>query len=322
MRIAVSGANGFIGSWICRILGTTNEVFGLVRPYANIKRLEGIPGLKVHKVTDSDFNSFILNQRIEMAILCDWWGVENQHRNDERQFENLIRYQNRISSLREIGNVLVLGSQAELGPQQEPITEECNASPLTKYGHAKSEVLDYLGSNLGPDIRFVWGRVFSSYGPLDSNTWFIPSTILKLLKGEKAQLTKGVQEWSFLHAYDLGCAIEAIVLNPNISGVVNIGNPNTVRIRDVAKMIEGMVGKKGLLDFGVLPYRDDQVMKMIPITKKLNDAGWSPNIRIEDGISHLIDWMLGKKQSNLITSEGSHLSLDLPSFQSMNCPAI
>lgn len=317
MRIAVSGANGFVGSWICRILAVTNEVYALVRQESDISRLGGIHGLNIRKLNESDFNSFVLEKRLDAVILCDWWGVENYYKDDARQFENVNRYRNRISSLREIRNVVVLGSQAELGPQKIQITEECSGTPLTAYGRAKSEVREFLQTNLTAEVRFIWGRVFSSYGPLDSNSWFIPSTIMKILNMQKVQLTKGIQEWSFLHAYDLGCAIETLVQNNSVSGIVNIGNPNTIRIIDVAKFIESNIGRRGLLEFGAIPYSTNQVMKLAPVTKKLNEAGWTPMINIEDGLSHLIDWMSGKHHTNLVTRERRHLSFDLPSYLSM-----
>lgn len=317
MRIAVSGANGFVGSWICRILGVSNEVFALVRQKSDLTRLRGIHGLNIHRLNESDFNTFVSESRLDAVILCDWWGVENYYKDDTRQFENVARYQNRISSLREIRNVVVLGSQAELGPQKVQITEECTGTPLTAYGRAKSEVREFLKTNLDAEVRFIWGRVFSSYGPLDSSSWFIPSTILKILNSQKVELTKGIQEWSFLHAYDLGCAIETLVKNNSVSGIVNIGNPYTVRILDVAKFIESKIGRRGLLEFGAIPYSANQVMRLAPVTKKLEETGWSPMIRIEDGLSHLINWMSGEHHTNLVTRERRQLNFDLPSYLSM-----
>ena len=42
MRVVVSGANGFLGSWVSRILSESQQVFGFVRPNADTKRMGGI----------------------------------------------------------------------------------------------------------------------------------------------------------------------------------------------------------------------------------------------------------------------------------------
>ena len=114
----------------------------------------------------------------------------------------------------------------------------------------------------------------------------------------------------------LGRAFDQMVEVKAISGIVNVGNPDTVVISEVAQFIGEYLKLDSFLDFGVIPYRDDQVMKLDPITKKLCDAGWSPEVNLEDGISHLIDWMSGINQSRLRLKDGKSISLRLPSYLS------
>ena len=84
----------------------------------------------------------------------------------------------------------------------------------------------------------------------------------------------------------------------------------------MAQFIGEYLKLESFLDFGVITYRDDQVMKLDPITKKLCDAGWSPEVNLEDGISHLIDWMSGINKSQLRLKDGKSISLRLPSYLS------
>ena len=316
MRVVVTGANGFLGSWVSRILSKSQQVFGFVRPNADTKRMGGIDLTQIKEVEEPKFNKAISVISPDVVILCDWWGVDNSLRNDQRQFENVERIRNRLPSLKDVGTVIGVGSQAELGPRSNAITETEGDAPTTLYGHAKVEARKLLEANLSVDVRLIWSRIFSTYGPLDSDHWMIPSTIFKLLNGQRVPLTKGEQEWSFLHSYDLGRAFDQMVEVKAISGVVNVGNPDTVVISEVAQFIGEYLKLDSFLDFGVIPYRDDQVMKLDPITKKLCDAGWSPEVNLEDGISHLIDWMSGINQSRLRLKDGKSISLRLPSYLS------
>ena len=316
MRVVVSGANGFLGSWICRVLSETHQVFGFVYPKSDASRLDGIDQINIKKIEESNFNRAISAISPDVVILCDWWGVGNSFRNDHRQFENVERIRKRITSLKYVETVIGLGSQAELGPKPNEIDEIEDDSPTTLYGRAKVETRQLLEANLSPDVRFIWARIFSTYGPLDSDYWMIPSTIFKLLNKQRVPLTKGEQEWSFLHSYDVGRAFDKMVAISVISGIVNVGNSNTVTLSYVANFIGKYLKLESLLDFGVIPYRDDQVMKLSPITKKLCDVGWSPEVKLEDGIAHLIDWMNDINLRQLRLKNGKSLSLRLPSYLS------
>lgn len=316
MRVVVTGANGFLGSWVSRILSENQQVIGFVRPNANMKRMGGVGLNQIEEVEESKFNKAISVVSPDVVILCDWWGVDNSLRNDQKQFENVERIRNRIPSLKDVETVIGLGSQAEIGPKSNAITETEGDAPTTLYGHAKVEARKLLEANLSVGTRLIWSRIFSTYGPLDSDHWMIPSTISKLLNGQRVPLTKGEQEWSFLHSYDLGRAFHQMVEVKAISGIVNVGNPDTIPISEVAQFIGKYLKLESFLDFGVVPYRNDQVMKLDPITKKLCDAGWSPEVNLEDGISHLIDWMSGTNPSQLRLKNGKGISFRLPSYLS------
>ena len=164
----------------------------------------------------------------------------------------------------------------------------------------------------GSETRFVWARIFSTYGALDSNDWLIPSTIETLLQERRMPLTQGEQEWSYLHAFDLASAFRTLAENESISGVVNVGNPETVRIHDVATLIGEALDRSDLLGFGDVPYRVDQVMKLAPACEKLTAAGWAPEIELTSGIKHLINWMSYSGDISLQRKSGSALELYLP----------
>ena len=313
MKIVVSGASGFLCSWISRVLARSHEVIALVRPESNLYRLEGITPLVISQIQSENWGQFLGRSNAEVWISVDWQGVSNKDRNSDSQFENVKRLEELCAQVSNIPTVIGTGSQAELGPINDIIFETQGDAPTTLYGEAKVSARNTMQSHFaGSETRFVWARIFSTYGALDSNDWLIPSTIEKLLQGKRMPLTQGEQEWSYLHAFDLASAFKTLAENESISGVVNVGNPETVRIHDVAAFIGEALDRSDLLGFGDVPYRVDQVMKLAPACEKLTAAGWAPEIELTSGIKHLINWMSYSGDISLQRKSGSALELYLP----------
>jgi len=315
MKVVVTGASGFLGSWICRILSKNYQVFAIMREDSDDFRVKNIESLAVLKICPTDWQRTISELEPDVIVACHWSGVGNQERNSPGQLSNvnlmveLAEYATRFNLSTFIG----LGSQAELGPVPGPILENAGDNPTTTYGEAKVLVRSELERIfLGSSTRFSWVRVFSTYGPLDSDSWLIPNTISKLLKDEKVELTEGTQKWSFLHVIDAAFAIEKIIEEDSIAGVVHLGNPITQEIRDAVISIASQLDKISLLEFGAIPFRDDQVVSMMPICTKLASVGWSPQVNFDEGVSELISWMRGSDTFSWTDNQLNRKSISIP----------
>lgn len=316
MRIVVTGSSGFLGSWICRILAQSNDVTALVRPSSDTYRLSAIAGLSIERIESADWAFFIAGHKPDVLILTDWWGVGNHDRNDARQAENIERMAGVAQAAKDagVGLVIGVGSQAELGPVSDTITEALPDAPTTEYGKAKVAARIKADEILaGSQTRFVWMRIFSTYGPADTDSWLIPQLIDTLTNGEAMNLTKGEQEWSYLHAFDLARAFEAVINDKSVSGIVNVGNPKTVILRDAVNEIAMQLGVTGLLNFGALEYRPDQVMKLQPACESLTAIGWQPIVSFEEGIRQTIQWRHREKETALHCTNGQEVIFNLPS---------
>ena len=315
MKIVVTGSSGFLGSWICRVLAQSHEVVALVRPTSDLFRLSGINNLAVMPINPEDWNKYILQSKTNALVLADWWGVGNIERNDPRQFENIERMTSLASAAEHSGieTVIGVGSQAELGPISNVITEDLPDNPTTKYGIAKAEArLKLTDIFQKSDTRFVWMRIFSAYGPLDTGNWLIPQTVDSLLRGEVMKLTKGEQEWSYLHAFDLAKAFQIVLENSSIEGVVNVGNPQTINLKEaIVEIAQNLEGQQ-LLEFGAVDYRPDQVMKLKPLCENLSQAGWSPQVTFKDGIAQTISWLKRESSNQLKMISGEVADFNLP----------
>jgi UDP-glucose 4-epimerase len=316
MKVLVTGASGFLGSWICRLLSEEYEVTGLVREASSLAKISDLKNLKIVRLETSHWSDIVSDLRPEVLILNHWSGVNNQRRNDPLQFENVNGIQLMAEAALSSGvkTIVGVGSQAELGPLVSTISDIELDNPTTVYGQAKVETRLAIEDLMkGTELRFIWMRIFSTYGPLDEGTWLIPNIVDSLVNNREIGLTKGEQQWSYLHAYDLACAFRTVIEKPGLKGIVNVGNPQTISVHKVASIIGEILGKKELLRFGALDYRSDQVMRLEPLCESLTSAGWLPQISFEEGIRQTIDWLQNKPTNSLKTLDGKTLDFKLPS---------
>jgi nucleoside-diphosphate-sugar epimerase len=121
-----------------------------------------------------------------------------------------------------------------------------------------------------------------------------------------------MQEWSFLHAYDFANAVKLIVECDSTQNIYNLGNPNTNTVREVLSFIGNMMDRKDLIQFGTIPYRSDQVMRLKPVCESLIKLGWKPKITLEVGLKQTIDWYSDKKEAPVMLTNNESIFFDLP----------
>ena len=308
MIIGVTGASGFLGSWLCNILSNEHQIVSYVRPTSNTNRLSPSSSIKI-KATLPDSPEAFKDEGIEILLMLDWDGVGNQYRNTPHQFQNLSRQEKIITNAAHFGikKVIGFGSQAELGQLKVPATENLPDNPTTEYGEAKvlSRVQHIqICENLNLD--WTWCRIFSTYGPKDSKDWLISGALAKLERNEEVPLTNCEQVWSYLHVVDFARAIQAL-LPHKLNVIAHIGNPDTVRLLEVIELIGELTGKRNLLNVGSIPYRPDQVMYMKPICGVLDDLDWTPRVNLKEGIKHMLETDKTKAPSILSLTDGSSL---------------
>ncbi len=298
MKVFVTGGAGFVGSQVVRrFLSGGSEIAVLVHDRYSTARLDDIRSrIRLINGDLRDLSSFLgelADFQPDTIVHLAWWGVLNKHRNDLAQLQNIKISTDLIVEAGKLGvrNWIGLGSHAEYGPHPVAISEVTPSNPTTLYGAAKLAAFhlsDCLCRQFG--IRFVWMRLFSSYGPGDHESWLIPYLTLSLLRGERPALTAGEQLWDYIHVVDAADAIYSAACG-NLKGVFNVGSGQTRTIREIVEMIRDLV-KPGLpLGFGKTPYRPDQVMHLEADIARLSGAtGWKPRIQLSEGLAETVKW--------------------------------
>ena len=305
MRIFVTGASGFLGSYqVADLVEQGHDVAVLLRPGSPRWRLDDVIGL-VTVIHGSLEDIPVLRDPLkkfhpEAVIHNAWRGVGNAERNSPSQARNIADAAELAALAADVGCKVFVGagSQAEYGPYDRAISPDDASHPTTLYGRAKLAAAGFvakIASDRG--MRFAWLRIFSTYGPRDADYWLIPSFILTLRKGGKMSLTGCEQKWGFLHARDAASAFRIVTTSALGEGYFNLGDPTAPMLRETLIKLRDMVDTGGNIGFGDIPYRPDQVMILQADVRRLAALGWEPRVSLDDGLKETVEWYVDRKRS-------------------------
>lgn len=305
MKVLLTGAAGFVGSFVLNellILG--HRVAIVLKPGTDSWRIQSL--LNQCHIIEQDLQTFQYSLEAidafapEALIHMAWYGVTNDKRNESAQLKINIRILEQLFEVVRASGIktfIGLGSQAEYGPANYKINERQLTQPTTLYGVAKLAAYHWLKVMCQQhDIRFIWHRLFSAYGPKDHPSWFIPYLIKELMRGQIPALTKGTQLWDFVFVQDAARAIVKTLITKHASGVFNLGSGHPVRIRTVAETLAKNINTELVLEFGKVPFRGDQVTHLeADISRLQEEVSWKPSVLLQDGLIQTIEWFRANK---------------------------
>jgi len=195
---------------------------------------------------------------------------------------------------------VIAGSGAEYAWPSAPCTEDLTPlTPESAYGRAKHALhveADARCSSVG--VALVWARLFFLYGPFESPRRFVPSIISGLLEHRPVTCGHGLQLRDYLHAQEAGEALCAL-LACDAQGAFNIGSGAAIRLRDLAGMLQALIGHHGDIHFAEppldLPPNDEVTANITRITRV---TGWAPRLSLEAGLRSTIAWWRSRSTSN------------------------
>ena len=292
--VCVSGVTGFLGQAIVIKLNELGySILALSRgPVVN--RLTNVTS-SIHYVsgTIDEWERAIKQFCPSVIISCDWEGVSKDQREDPNQDLNCERVA-RLGQLAvelDAKIFLTFGSQAEVAPSENLISESCHENSQNFYGSAKIRLhksLNHIASN--SITKIIWGRIFTIYGPGDTRNSIVTEGIRKIISGEDFIIQHPNRKWSFLYIDDFTNAILKILENEVLSGVVNIGNPVAT---DLGLISEIIFKSLSLEHEQYIPAQNadlESALTWIPRTETLSSLGWQPETTIHEGISKTIEW--------------------------------
>jgi UDP-glucuronate decarboxylase len=303
-RILVTGGAGFLGSHLCeRLVQQGHDVICLDNFFTsqktNVTHLLGRPNFDLirHDVT----HPIWLEVDEVYNLACPAAPGHYQFNPIKTMKTSVMGAINLLGLAKRCRAKILQASTSEVygDPEVHPQVESYRGAvnpigPRACYDEGKRAAealfMDYHRSNR-VNIRIV--RIFNTYGPrmhpFDGRV--VSNFIRQALAGEDITIFgDGQQSRSFCYVDDLVEGIIRMMNGPDsFIGPVNLGNPDEFTIRELAELVIELTGSKSKLVEEPLP-QDDPVRRRPDITLAKQKLGWSPTIKLRDGLTKTIAW--------------------------------
>jgi len=314
-RIYVAGHRGMVGSALCRQLSAKPDVELVLRTREQLN------------LTDqSEVQAFFNQERIDEVYLAaaKVGGIyANDHYPAEFIYENLMIECNVIHAayLNKVQDLLLLGSSC-IYPRlaKQPMQE---AALLTGELEATNEpyaVAKIAGIKLCESYNRQYGTNYRSvmptnlYGPDDNfhadNGHVVPA-LIRRLHNAKLAMEPSVVIWGsgqpmreFLYVDDMASACVHVmnlsadrynnVASSRLSHI-NVGTGLDCSIRELAEIIQHVVGYQGELVFDVS--KPDGAPRKLLNVERLSELGWRATVDLRQGLAITYQWFLDNQAS-------------------------
>lgn len=303
-RILITGGAGFVGSHLSeRLLDQGHDVICLDNFFTgtkdNIKHLLNNPHFELmrHDVT---FPLYIEVDEI-YNLACPASPIHYQHDPVQTTKTSVHGAINMLGLAKRTRAKILQASTSEVygDPDIHPQPEEYwgRVNPIgirSCYDEGKrcAETL-FFDYHRQHNLHIKVARLFNTYGPrMHPNDGRVVSNfIMQALRGDPISIYgDGSQSRSFCYIDDLVTGLIKLMESPDeVTGPINLGNPNEFTIRELAEKVIAMTGSNSELTLHPLP-SDDPRQRQPNISKARELLDWQPSIQLSEGLQHTIKY--------------------------------
>lgn len=301
-RILITGISGFLGSQIAQKLCDNGfELIALKRETSDLTRCNEFSA-KVNWINISEnWEQKVIELNPQIIIHSAWEGVGAQERDNWQVQTNNLQFTLKLLSIAKESNVekfISFGSQAEYGYFSGVIDENYILEPKSAYGLSKhlccQTVKVFCEQN---NIDWYWLRLFSFFGEKEASNWFIPTLIKNISDNKPMDMTPGEQRYAYMYIEDLAEIICNLIKSSAISGIYNLSSKNSVSLKEIVeKIINILKPLKSQINFGAMPYRDNQPMLIQGEVSKLEgQIGKFNETSFDINLKKVVEYIINNK---------------------------
>lgn len=286
MTVLVTGATGFLGSHLVNaLLKESFKVVSLKRSTSDIWRIaDVIDEVKSYDVDIQNVEKAFVENDINIVIhtAC------NYGRNEE-SIKKIVQT-NILFGLEVLECCIKYNTDTFFN------TDTLLQKHLNSYSRSKKQFVEWL-KMMSDNIQVVNLKLEHMYGPKDGITKFVPWVISQLFNEvDEIKLTKGEQKRDFIFIDDVVSAYLMVIKKrdqlTNYSEF-DVGTGNLISVKSFVSKIKDVYEQQispinTKLNFGAIPYREGEIMKIEVENQKLLDLGWNPSYSADKGLQNLI----------------------------------
>jgi UDP-glucuronate decarboxylase len=303
-KVLVTGGAGFLGSHLCeKLLDQGAEVLCVDNYFTgnkdNILHLLDNPrfDLMRHDVT---FPLYVEVDEI-YNLACPASPIHYQHdpvqttKTSVHGAINMLGLAKRVKAKILQASTSEVYGDPEVHPQNESYWGHVNPIGIRScYDEGKrcAETL-FFDYHRQHQLEIKVMRIFNTYGPRmhPDDGRVVSNFVMQALRGEALTIYgDGSQTRSFCYVDDLILGMMSLMnTGPEVSGPMNIGNPNEFTILQLAKAVKRLTNSSSEIVMKPLP-SDDPKQRQPNISMAREVLGWEPSIELEEGLTKTITY--------------------------------
>jgi len=327
-RILVTGAAGFIGMHVARLLlergeevtgvDNLNDYYDPALKSARLAVLEKYPNFRFFKADIADqqlMDSLFAAEKPQRVVhLAAQAGVRYSLKNPQAYIQsNLVGFGNILEGCRnhQVEHLVYASSSSVYGANEKmPFSVHDSVDhPVSLYAASKkaNELMAHSYSHLYglPTTGLRYFTVYGPWGRPDMSPWLFTSAIIE---GRPIDVfNHGVMRRDFTYIDDIAEGTVRVLdhtatpdpsfsaMNPHPGSsyapyrVYNIGNNQPVELKTFIRTIENALGVEAKKNF--LPMQDgDVIATYADVTDLMRDTGFAPRTSLEAGIAEWVGW--------------------------------
>jgi dTDP-6-deoxy-L-talose 4-dehydrogenase (NAD+) len=253
MRIAVTGASGFVGRHVVQALRGRAEVVAVSR---SAHPIDGAQALSLD-IGDAGADTFARLGHPDVLVHLAWSGLPN-YAQPAHVEQELPRQRRFLDACLDGGlrRLVVAGTCLEYGMQSGALDESMPVQPGVAYAIAKDELRRHLEARADrEDFALAWLRLFYLFGDGQAPTSLYAQLQAAIARGDaRFPMSPGDQQRDFLPIAEAARLIAAIALRGEEAGVVNVCSGEPVRVVDQVRRWCAERGATIELELGRFPY--------------------------------------------------------------------
>jgi nucleoside-diphosphate-sugar epimerase len=273
-KILITGINGYLGSNLAKSLAANHNIIGLEYSLENLHRLQGY-NFKVYSVENGVPDELFKEHQIETIIhTATFYGRQNEAVKTIANSNLFIPFN-------------LLDKAIENGCSTFINTDTVLDRFVSTYALTKRHFQEWLYLRRN-EIKIINMQLEHFYGPGAPDTNFITAMIKRLKQNEPViDLTAGEQQRDFLYIDDVVAAYQTVLNKhplPNAYSEFQVSTKQLISIKELLQTLKELTQSTSKLNFGALPYRENELMRSETDNSDLIKLGWKPQNTIKQGL--------------------------------------
>lgn len=301
-KAVVTGANGFVGTALCKELSAQGiSVIAIIRnKEENIAAIENLPKLTIVYSDLSEFRNLadkVSDRDIDVFYHLAWVGSAGPLRGDSDVQMNNVRYTcDTVKACADMNCKRFVFASSIMEYEIEAVMAT-DATPgiNTLYSSAKVAA-DYMARTVAGSVgvEYIRAVISNIYGPGELSPRLVNTSIRKLLTGEYCTFSAGEQLYDFIYVDDSAKTFVAIGDKGVNNRTYYIGSQNPKPLKEFLCELRNQVDPSIEIGLGEIPFNGVSLSyKEFDINAVKNDTGFVPKVSFDEGIRRTVEWIRG-----------------------------